>query len=44
MSVVASLLGVAGMFGVAFGFWEMFEPVGYVVAGVELVYLSWRLT
>lgn len=44
VSVVASVLGVAGLAGIAFGVWEISEPAAYMVAGFELLFLSWRLS
>ncbi|HWU31454.1 MAG TPA: hypothetical protein VN108_01200 [Marmoricola sp.] len=44
VSVLASIVGLAGLAAVGYGVWLIFEPAGYVIGGVELLILSWRLS
>jgi len=44
VSVLASIVGLAGLAAICFGVWCIYEPAGYVIGGVELLVLSWRLT
>jgi len=42
--VLASIIGLAGLFAVAYGVWCIYGPAGYIIGGVELLVVSWRLT
>jgi hypothetical protein len=37
------LVGLAGAVGVTFGAWEIFAPLGPIVAGGFAIFIAWRL-
>jgi len=43
-SLIVDLAGILGAGSIAYGCWSIYEPAGFIVAGVMLIVAAWLLS